>query len=576
MVNGTIGDTATLKRNNSSKSKAKRSSSAVKVKPSNISVHRRSSSLHPRNHLQGVVLPAYKPHQIAASALRSRYHYSLNNIMSILSPRSSNYERLEGGHGPSRTGPPTKRLWFGWKKFAVAAVVLIGLVYFFGPRERRLPWKKAANETSKDKTKDTSGYPYPDDIESLPAENFPDHTPPSHQTEKGGLRPQPPALTTYCTTPHSPHAPLTQWALMIDAGSTYEVFKMTQPGLSSFTSDPVKAAESLMVVPKEQQSCTPVRLLRGSQSSDIMREVEARLRKHYPFHVPEKDGVVIMDGKDEGVYAWITANYLLKTINADTPADTPTYAVLDLGGGSTQIVFEPSFTSKQKTLEEGEHKYELNFGGRKHTLYQHSYLGYGLMQARNHVHTLVEFMASLRVQSEREKKEGIVGNPCLARGTKRVVELAGERTGKWRKLEACGRLVQLVLAKDAICEMKPCSFNGVYQPSLLDSFQHGKLATLTCLGPSSWSSHPLWSSSKDLLKELEDRPEWCLDLTFMHALLRLGYEFEDKKEVMIGKKVGGTELGWCLGAAIELCRDNDADLDGVGHVGLGVEFDRPF
>lgn len=54
------------------------------------------------------------------------------------------------------------------------------------------------------------------------------------------------------------------------------------------------------------------------------------------------------------------------------------------------------------------------------------------------------------------------------------------------------------------------------------------------------------------MEELEDRPEYCLDLSFMHALLRLGYEFEDEREVRIEKKVDGTELGWCLGATISL------------------------
>ncbi|KAF8872176.1 hypothetical protein CPB84DRAFT_1854601 [Gymnopilus junonius] len=93
--------------------------------------------------------------------------------MSLLSPRSSNYERLEGGHGPSRTGPGKR---FGWKKFAVAAVVLIGLVYLFGPREARdLHWPKK----NKDQTTDTPvAYPYPDDIESDPNGNFPNHVPP--------------------------------------------------------------------------------------------------------------------------------------------------------------------------------------------------------------------------------------------------------------------------------------------------------------------------------------------------------------------------------------------------------------
>ena len=178
---------------------------------------------------------------------------------------------------------------------------------------------------------------------------------------------------------------------MIDAGSTgsrihvyksnncgpspeyeYEVFKMTQPGLSSFAGNPEGAARSLdvlldeavRVVPKALHGCTPVavkataglRLLPGSQSADILNAVEGRIRSSYPFQLQEKAGVMIMDGKDEGVYAWITANYLLETIKASTPPDTPTYAVLDLGGASTQIVFEPVFASSDMQLEEGKHQ----------------------------------------------------------------------------------------------------------------------------------------------------------------------------------------------------------------------------
>ena len=50
--------------------------------------------------------------------------------------------------------------------------------------------------------------------------------------------------------------------------------------------------------------------------------------------MPEGDGVGVgvMDGRNEGVYAWLTANYLLGTLEGGT------YAVLDLGGASTQIV----------------------------------------------------------------------------------------------------------------------------------------------------------------------------------------------------------------------------------------------
>ena len=100
----------------------------------------------------------------------------------------------------------------------------------------------------------------------------------------------------------------------------------------------------------------------------------------------------------------ITVNYLLGTIGGANSHDTTTtskeeegaYAVLDLGGASTQIAFEPAFSRPDNTFLDGEHQYDLAFAGKTHVLYQHSYLGYGLMRARWHVHQLVDFMVSVR------------------------------------------------------------------------------------------------------------------------------------------------------------------------------------
>jgi len=533
-------------------------------------------------------------------------------------PRSSSYERLEleGGMGPSRI--QNRFAW--WKKFAIAAGCIIGLVWFFGPRRPKdLGWGRkkdhAVQRPILDEV-DTKPLPPPP---MPPVTTGPQHAdyphPTSYSSDPDHLK------TVYCSAPAKPSNPLVQYALMIDAGSTgsrihiykfnncgssptyeYEVFKMTQPGLSSFQS-PSAAAESLdvlldeavKVVPESLRKCTPVavkataglRLLGSSQSKDILDAIERRLRDNYPFPLQDKDGVVIMDGKDEGVYAWITANYLLNTIRADSPRDTPSYAVLDLGGASTQIAFEPKFSKPDSSLIDGEHKYDLKFGGRTHVLYQHSYLGYGLMRARKSVHRLVDFMSSLRTNT---KPGAPIGNPCLAKGMQRIVGVTDESSGVTKNVtmvgediggfEACDRVMQLVMAKDAICEVKPCSFDGVYQPSLLDTFPTGKIlllsyfydriqplmpkhnpphitvATLSnlakdvCQGKSVWTKK--WGNNKEAMEELEDRPEYCLDLTFMHALLRLGYEFGDDREVAIGKQIEGTELGWCLGATITM------------------------
>lgn len=350
-------------------------------------------------------------------------------------------------------------------------------------------------------------------------------------------------------------------------------------------------------VPHEFRKCAPVavkataglRLLGVEEAAAILAAVQKRLETKYPFPLAKEDPVVIMDGKEEGVYAWITANYLLDTIRATTAAGTSTYAVLDLGGGSTQIVFEPTFTSDDTTLLDGEHKYELQFGGHTHVLYQHSYLGYGLMSARRSIHRLVEFMWTISHATEHgDSSHAVIGNPCLAKGTERVVEIEVGRNGELRNVnmdgadiggfEACKRVVELVMAKDAVCQVKPCSFNGVYQPSLLDTFPQGKVLLLSyfydrlfpllspgssitvktvadlahrvCQGKLEWMAN--WGHEPSVMLELEERPEYCLDLTFQHALLRLGYEFEDHREIRIEKQLSGTELGWCLGASIAM------------------------
>ncbi|KZW01594.1 hypothetical protein EXIGLDRAFT_602796 [Exidia glandulosa HHB12029] len=538
-------------------------------------------------------------------------------------PSSGLYERLENG-GPDGNGSQ-RRGKFAWKKFAIGAAALIFIVWLVGPRKQAA---KIFGSEDGERAADAVGAP-----EKVPAnhvEAFEDDVddelahPPPRKTVSQATDPDP-SKTIFCTTPHASAKRLVQWALMIDAGSTgsrihaykfnncgpspdyeYEVFKMTQPGLSSFGDDPEKAAQSLdalldlavQSVPESLHKCTPVavkataglRLLGQAKSEAILKAVETRLHDKYPFPVLEKDGVVVMDGKDEGVYAWITVNYLLDAFQPSVHS----HAVLDLGGGSTQIVFEPSILA-QNPVVDGEHKYSLTFGKEHRELYQHSYLGYGLMSARKSVHRLVEFMHTLNFASgETEQNMNTVHSPCLAVGTRRDIELPVGPGGELRNVtldgadigsfEACRRVVELVMAKDAVCQVKPCSFHGVYQPSLLDSFPNGKVVLLSyfydrinpllpfdaassassqpqltvgsvamlaqrvCAGEESWQKY--WGTNEDAMEELRGRPEYCLDLTFQHALLRLGYEFEDTREVSIQKKLRNTELGWCLGATM--------------------------
>lgn len=46
------------------------------------------------------------------------------------------------------------------------------------------------------------------------------------------------------------------------------------------------------------------------------------------------------------------------------------------------------------------------------------------------------------------------------------------------------------------------------------------MARDVCAGPAVWKRR--WGHDKEAMAELEGRPEYCLDLTFMHGLLGLG------------------------------------------------------
>lgn len=451
---------------------------------------------------------------------------------------------------------------------------------------------------------------------------------------------QVPADSTYgtdkCAKSYSKDKPIIQYVIMIDAGSTgsrihvykfnncgptpeleNEEFKMTEKsvgGLSKYKDDPIAAAKTLddlmavamKTVPDKLKGCTPIavkataglRMIGPEPSEKILETVRNHLEKDYPFPVvsKEENGVAIMDGSDEGVYAWITVNYLLGKIGG--PDQSPTAAIFDLGGGSTQIVFEPTFKEAAnggmpEKLAEGDHKYSLAFGGRKFELYQHSHLGYGLMAARNSIHvTLLEDLAK-RYEGKEWMSKPIL-NPCINAGQSDMikVDFGNDHALGKGKVEfnmtgpsqpapvQCRNLAERILNKDAACKLAPCSFNGVHQPSLAktfakedvyvfsffydrlkplgmpDAFTIRELHDITntvCGGEKAWE---VFSTIPRALEELRDRGEFCLDLNFMLGLLHTGYEMPIDREVRTAKKIKGNELGWCLGASLPLLAKN--------------------
>ncbi|PNH04876.1 putative apyrase 2, partial [Tetrabaena socialis] len=86
--------------------------------------------------------------------------------------------------------------------------------------------------------------------------------------------------------------------------------------------------------PVSLKATAGLRLLPGDKADNILKAVEALLREQ-PFKLAP-GGVAIMDGKDEGAFAWLTLNYLLGKLEGPV-ADT--VAAIDMGGGSIQEAF---------------------------------------------------------------------------------------------------------------------------------------------------------------------------------------------------------------------------------------------
>ncbi len=205
------------------------------------------------------------------------------------------------------------------------------------------------------------------------------------------------------------------YIVLIDAGSsgtrayTYEIEaaedggipglversnQKVEPGFSSYKAEPAKAGESLAgllkaegsvleTLPDECEAKTPTALM----ATAGMRLLEAEeggadaVKAIYQAAGEAISGAGLdlrfagtISGQQEGLYAWLTANYALGTLSGDKP----TVGTLDLGGASTQIAFMPTEAGDAPTST-------LTLGGKSFNVYAHSYLNYGLQQAIQYV-----------------------------------------------------------------------------------------------------------------------------------------------------------------------------------------------
>lgn len=144
--------------------------------------------------------------------------------------------------------------------------------------------------------------------------------------------------------------------------------KKQKPGLSSFASHPndvykVSYQElfnyAKTVIPYSKQKDVNVyvfatagmRLLPLETQRMIYDNIYDGFNKDgYLFNL-NRDNLKTISGKDEAYYGWLAANYLGGSISANLKRLKETLGSLDLGGASTQILFEPTEYKQSDPLD---------------------------------------------------------------------------------------------------------------------------------------------------------------------------------------------------------------------------------
>ena len=375
-----------------------------------------------------------------------------------------------------------------------------------------------------------------------------------------------------------------QYAIIFDAGSTktkMEIYKIdvnsppldvtdvhqldsspsrVKPGIADLAGNPPQVEaylkplldSAMKTIPAEKHSTTPMfflatagmRLLSKDQSKAILDEVKKLFsdKTKCPFIFDSEDARII-SGAFEGIYGWISVNFLKGNF---IPGNShPTYGTLDLGGASHQNTFD-FIRKNNKDL------YSLEVGGKKYHLFARSYLGYGLIEARKRY---------LELLSQGPLTNEVLESPCHHKGFHEQIDINGQKISVVGTADvlACRSIIE----KTFFCEESSCPFHD--QPKLHGDFfgfsaifyaaVTTEILCYNCTRPLSPAmfdkgSRNFCAKSYEMVSSDPYAKEYCFGGNFVYELLTKGYCLSADKTIVVGKKLEGFSLGWTLGAVL--------------------------
>lgn len=355
-----------------------------------------------------------------------------------------------------------------------------------------------------------------------------------------------------------------------------------EPGLSSFADD-VSGLEGHIAplisiaekhIPPDRHSETVLymlatagmRMLPLKSQNDILSELRRRTPRITNFHFADNH-VDVISGKEEGMYAWISANYVLGRLKVDSNGKREdSVGIIDMGGGSTQIAFEVS----QQGQIAHEDYIQFNLGASDTThldykLFVTTHLGFGANIAHSKYHEMLI--------DQYNREDQAISDPCLPQGA--TFEQNGFEFVGSGNYSSCYNSLKPLLHKDTCqADDATCSLDGHYQPPMngigeFFGFSEFYYTSSDCLGIAGrWNLDLFqkesaaycateWSVLKSNLalgkyKADENRlRQQCFKSAWVPMVLHHGFNFpRHGKKLTTLQTIEGTEVQWALGALI--------------------------
>lgn len=328
-----------------------------------------------------------------------------------------------------------------------------------------------------------------------------------------------------------------------------------KPGIANFVSKPEqvgqaikplfdKAAEEITQAggdisqtPLYLYATAGMRFIPQAQQTAIYNNIQATL-KEYKF----KNTVTLtISGQQEGMFSWLTANYLLKELaNTVEPEEMASNSplskgVMDLGGASTQITWQAKTANDIKDL------ITFTINQKSFTLFSHSFLGLGLDKARAGIYYFAQcYPAGYKIPETRIISAGFNWENCRSAILALLINLAPfEPSNKSVK-----EIVQPIRDNMDYLAISGYAFN----------FSFFTATTPELLKQNAQPPCNSWQNLKDYDKE--HTPEallgtFCFNATYIYTLLSDGYGFApNSTRITPTDNIKGQSTAWPLGAAL--------------------------